>query len=109
MDKKLDVEPAIDTQPQPDEIPGYHFTRTDAYARCVPLPDGHPKHKIRFDEEGHIIVKNPSACWLPDMTIQREIDGTIYSVTGSYDGDETLDEKLTRMMEQDAKNPEKNE
>ncbi len=105
MGKKLDADSAIDTQP--DEVPAYQFTSPDPYAKCASLPDA--RHKIRFDEEGHIIVKNPSACWLPDMTIQREIDGTIYSVTGSYDGSETLDEKLTRMMEQDAKNLEESE
>ena len=90
MDKELPAEPLMDTGA--DEIPGYEFTSPDPYARCTPLPEGHTPHRIRFDEEGHIIVKNPSACWFPDLTVQREIDGTIYSVTGSYDGSETLDE-----------------
>ncbi len=107
MDRELPAEQIMDTQP--DEIPGYQFTNPDPYAKCEPLPEGHIQHRIRFDEEGNIIVKNPSACWFPDVTIQREIDGTIYSVTGSYDGSETLDEKLTRMMEQDAKNLEESE
>ncbi len=105
MDKMLDTDLAMDIQP--DEVPTYQFTSPDSDARCAPLPDA--RHKIRFDEEGHIIVKNPSAFCFPDVTIQREIDGTIYSVTGSYDGSETLDEKLTRMIEQDAKNLEESE
>lgn len=107
MDKELSAEPLTDTEV--DEIPGYQFTNPDPYAKCAPLPEGHTPHRIRFDEEGHIIVKNPSACWFPDLTVQREIDGTIYSVTGSYDGSETLDEKLKRIMEQDAKNSEERE
>ena len=104
MDKDLPAESLMDTET--DEVPSYHFTNPDPYAKCTPLPEDHPRHRIRFNEKGHIIVKNPSACWFPDLAIQREIDGTIYSVTGSYDGSETLDEKLTRIMEQDAKNLE---
>ena len=107
MDKELPVGQLMDEEL--DEVPGYHFTNPDPYAKCAPLPEDHPRHRIRFDEEGNIIVKNPSACWFPDLAIQREIDGTIYSVTGSYDGSETLDEKLTRIMEQDAKNLEESE
>ena len=107
MDKELPAGPFMDTEA--DEIPGYHFINPDPYIKCAPLPQDHPRHRIRFNEEGHIIVKNPSACWFPDLTIQREIDGTIYSVAGSYDGSETLDKKLTRIMEQDAKNLEERE
>ncbi len=107
IDKELPTEPMMNAQPE--EIPGYQFTSPDPYAECAPLPEDHTPHRIRFDEEGHIIVKNPSACWFPDMTIQREIDGTIYSVSGSYDGTETLDEKLKRILEQDAKNSEESE
>ena len=107
MDKELPAGPSMDAET--DETPGYHFTNPDPYAQCAPLPEDHARHRIRFDEEGHIIVKNPSACWFPDLTIQREIDGTIYSVTGSYDGSETLDKKLTRIMEQDSKNLEGSE
>lgn len=104
MDKDLPAESLIDTEA--DEVPSCHFTNPDPYTKYTPLPEGHSRHRIRFDEEGRIIVKNLSACWFPDLAIQREIDGTIYSVTGSYDGSETLDEKLTRIMEQDAKNLE---
>ena len=107
MDKKLPAEPLMDAEV--DEIPSYQFINPDPYAKCALLPEDHIQHRTRFDEEGHIIVKNPSACWFPDLTVQREIDGTIYSVTGSYDGTETLDEKLKRIMEQDAKNPEESE
>ena len=30
--------------------------------------------------------------------MQKEIGGTIYSVTGAYDGTEALDKKLERVM-----------
>ena len=52
------------------------------------------------------MVKNPSAFWLPDVKIVEEHGGTEYTVTGSYEGTETLDRKLKRIMEQNADNAE---
>ena len=63
-----------------------------------------PKREFIFDEKGNIVVKNPSAFWLPQIEIVDEIGGTEYTVTGSYDGEETLDKKLKRIMEQNAAN-----
>ncbi len=77
-----------------DNIPSIYFTRT----KPMPLPDDHPRHNYRIDDQGHIVVKNPSAWWIPKMKIMEEIDGTIYTVTGSYEGTELLDQKLTRIM-----------
>ncbi len=48
----------------------------------------------------HIHVKNFSARWLPQLTLHRKIGGTIYSVTGTYEGTEALDKKLRRILEQ---------
>ena len=39
------------------------------------------------------------AYWLPELTLRRKIGGTIYTVTGSYEGTEPLDRKLRRIME----------
>ena len=77
---------------------GYYFSNPDPYLKPAPLPPDHPRHNFWFDEDGHICVKNPSAFWLPEFTLQKEIGGTIYSVTGSYDGTETLDRKMERIM-----------
>ena len=55
-------------------------------------------HLIGID--GHIRVKNLSAYWLPDFTLQKVIGGTIYSISGSYEGIETLDRKLSRILSQ---------
>ena len=59
-----------------------------------------------FDENGNIVVKNPSAFWLPDVKIVEVIGGTEYTVTGSYDGEERLNRKLKRIMEQNAADDE---
>ena len=59
-----------------------------------------------IDENGNIVVKNPSAFWLPEVRITDEIGGTEYTVTGSYEGTETLDKKLKRIMERNAADKE---
>ena len=81
-----------------DSIPVMYFLNSDPYYRAERTPTGHARHNIRFDEEGHIIVRNPSAYWLPEIKIEEEIDGTVYSVTGSYEGSASLDKKLARIM-----------
>ena len=85
-------------QQEHDEPEGYYFSNPDPYLKPTPMPTDHPRHNFWFDEDGHIRVKNPSAFWLPEFTLQKEIGGTIYSVTGSYDGTETLDKKMERIM-----------
>ena len=64
---------------------------------------------MKINKDGHIHVKNLSAYWIPELTLQREIDGTVYTVTGSYSGRESLDKKLLRVMGQNAKNMEDSE
>ena len=81
-----------------ESIPELYFSRPDPYAKPDPLPDDQPRRDYRIDEQGRIVVKNPSAWWIPEMKIMEEIDGTVYTVTGSYEGTEKLDQKLSRIM-----------
>ena len=81
-----------------ESIPELYFSRPDPYAKPDPLPDDQPRRDYRIDEQGRIVVKNPSAWWIPEMKIMEEIDGTVYTVTGSYEGTEMLDQKLSRIM-----------
>ena len=53
---------------------------------------------VRINETGHIVVKNLSAFWIPEIKAEREIHGTVYTVTGSYEGTELSDRKLTRIL-----------
>ena len=87
-------------------IPEYHFTNPDPYFKVKPRPDDAPKRDISFDDKGNIVVKNPSAFWLPEVTITEEIGGTEFTITGSYEGTETLDKKLKRIMQHQAANDE---
>ena len=81
-----------------DSIPELYFSRPDPYAKHDPLPNDQRRRNYRIDEQGRIVVRNPSAWWIPEMKIMEEIDGTIYTVTGSYEGTEMLDQKLSRIM-----------
>ena len=79
-------------------IPELYFSRPDPYAKPDPLPDDQPRRDYRIDEQGRIVVRNPSAWWIPEMKLVEEIDGTLYTVTGSYEGTEMLDQKIYRIM-----------
>ena len=85
-----------------EEVRSFYFANSDPYAKVEPRPDDAPKREFTFDEKGSIVVKNPSAFWLPKVEIVDEIGGTEYTVIGSYDGTESLDKKLKRIMEQNA-------
>ena len=50
-----------------------------------------------FGEDGRIYVKNLSAYWIPQLTITEEISGTVYTVTGSFEGTGNLLRKLERI------------
>lgn len=53
---------------------------------------------VRINEAGHIVVKNLSAWWIPEIKVEREIHGTVYTVIGSFEGNELLEKKLTRIL-----------
>ena len=82
------------------------YSNPDPYFKIQPLSDERPRHNIRFDEDGHIHVKNPSAWWIPDLSIEREIGGTVYTVTGSFDGEECMLRKLERISAKKFTNTE---
>ncbi len=50
-----------------------------------------------FDETGRIHVRNLSAYWIPELTVTEEIGGTVYTVTGSYEGTENFVRRLERI------------
>lgn len=89
-----------------EEVRSFVFSNPAPYAKVEPCADDAPKREFTFDEKGNIVVKNPSAFWLPDVKIVEQVGGTEYTITGSYEGAETLDKKLKRIMEQNAANDE---
>ena len=85
------------TVPEDDEIPCYYFSASDPYLKHESLSEDQPRRNIRFDESGNIVVKNISAYWIPELTVTEEISGTIYTVTGSYEGEDSFIRKLERI------------
>lgn len=71
------------------------FTRTRT-ATIKDIDTGKHAGKFQMDEDGNIRTGNPSAHWLPDVKFTEEISGTIYTVTGSYKGTDTADQKASR-------------
>lgn len=55
------------------------------------------EYRFRFDEAGRIHVQNLSAYWVPELTVKEEIGGTVYTVTGSYEGMENFVRRLERI------------
>ena len=102
--KEILADDDFDDSEEYGEIHSFVFSNPDPYAKVEPRPDDAPKRNFTFDKKGNIVVKNPSAFWLPKVEIVDEIGGTEYTVTGSYDGEETLSRKLKRIMEQNAAN-----
>jgi hypothetical protein len=100
------LEEQIESGEYDEEVSEYYFSNPDPYAKVESRPDDAPKRDIKFDENGNIVVRNLSAFWLPELTIVDEIGGAEYTVTGSYEGTETLDKKLKRIMEQNATDDE---
>ena len=100
----LMAEEGIDEDEELDEVPVFAFANADPYAKMEPRPEDAPKRDVSFDENGNIVVKNPSAFWLPEIKIVDVVGGTEYTVTGSYEGTETLDKKLKRILEHNAAN-----
>ena len=68
--------------------PEYHFSQQSEKQRY---------ENYWFGEDGRIHVKNLSAYWIPQLTITEEISGTVYTVTGSFKGTESLIRKLERI------------
>ena len=68
--------------------PEYRFSQQSKKQRCG---------NYWFGEDGRIHVKNLSAYWIPQLTITEEISGTGYTVTGSFEGTESLIRKLERI------------
>ncbi len=83
--------------PDDDDVPCYYFSDPDPYLKCETLPDGQPRRNIHFDKNGNICVKNLSAWWIPKLTVAEEISGTLYTVTGSYEGEDSFLRKLERI------------
>ena len=70
--KEILADDDFDDSEEYGEIHSFVFSNPDPYAKVEPRPDDAPKRDFTFDEKGNIVVKNPSAFWLPDVKIVDE-------------------------------------
>ncbi len=80
-----------------DEPTEYYFSCSDPYLKPQPLAPDRVRHNSYFNEAGHLCVKNISAFWIPELTVTEVIHGTTYTVTGSYEGEDSFLKKLERI------------
>ena len=85
--KEQDTENMISPEAE-NSAPEYRFSQQSEKQRCG---------NYWFGEDGGIHVKNLSAYWIPQLTITEEISGTLYTVTGSFEGTDSLLHKLERI------------
>ena len=78
------------TEPAPHTI--------DPYLKREPLSNEQRRSEVVIDENGMRHVKNESAYWIPEITISEKIGNTIYTVTGTYEGETSFVRKLERIM-----------
>ena len=67
------------------------------YAKCVRSEEDLNGVSGKTDADGNLHADNISAYWIPQITLQREIGGTVYTVTGFYEGKTDFVRKLERM------------
>ena len=84
MEQKMQFEHQLDPE-------GYYFSESES------LPSERTERRFFWGEDGHIHVKNLSAFWIPQLTITEEISGTVYTITGSFEGTDNLLRKLERI------------
>ena len=70
----------------------------DPYLKREPLSNEQRRPEIMIDENGIRRVKNESAYWIPEITISEKIGNTVYTVTGTYEGETSFVRKLERIM-----------
>ena len=73
------------------------FSEPDPYAKCVRSQESSNRISAKTDADGNIHSDNLSAYWIPQLTLQKEIGGTVYTVTGYYEGKTDFIRKLERM------------
>ena len=87
----------MDNKPEQDSVPftKRYYSESGAYV------------EERYENGQYGIAPDGSRLeYLPDVKIKKEIGGTEYMVTGSYDGKGTLDEHILRIIRHAAEQVE---
>ena len=95
--KHKDYEEWLSQIEQSEDSDCLTLSEPDPYAKCVHSAEIKKSVSAQMNSDGNIHANNISAYWVPQITLQREIGGTIYTVTGYYEGKNDFLRKLERM------------
>lgn len=90
-----------DDTPKEQSSETVSISENEIYFKRQPLTEEQKKHGSYVDENGNLHVKNLSAFWIPELTTTEKVGHTTYTVTGSYEGKESL-KKLERIVAKNA-------
>lgn len=93
-----ELEQWLDTLESDNTASPLPYLTADTYVKREPLSDEQRRPEIMIDENGIRRVKNESAYWIPEITISEKIGNTVYTVTGTYEGETSFVRKLERIM-----------
>ena len=92
-----ELEQWLDTL-ETDEATAPTTIEPDPYVKREPLSGEQRRSEIVIDENDIRRVKNESAYWIPEITISEKIGNTVYTITGTYEGETSFVRKLERIM-----------
>ena len=83
-----------------EEEPKQHVAPFDPYFKIERTSDTPKRSSVYRDENGNLHCWNISAYQIPSISLTEEISGTVYTVTGSFEGSQNMLRKLERITAQ---------
>ena len=84
----------FEKEPEQNEVP------FDPYFKIERTSESQKRSSVYRDENGNLHCWNISAYQIPSIALTEEISGTIYTVTGSFEGSQNMLRKLERITAQ---------
>ena len=83
-----------------EEEPEQNEVLFDPYFKIDRTSETPKRSSVYRDENGNLHCRNISAYQIPSISLTEEISGTVYTVTGSFDGSQNMLRKLERITAQ---------
>ena len=84
----------FEEDPEQNEIP------FDPYLKIQRTSETQKRSSVYRDENGNLHCWNISAYQIPSISLTEEISGTVYTVTGRFEGSQNMLRKLERITAQ---------
>ena len=83
-----------------EEDPQYTPATVDPYFKIERTSESPKRSSVYRDKNGNLHCWNISAYQIPSISLTEEISGTVYTVTGSFEGSQNMLQKLERITAQ---------